>query len=301
MDYFTSSKVKASAVGMVLIIWAHVCYADDLVLLCPSVKGLHDMLQTCQIYGEMYGMKFNPKKTVCIKFGKDGVIDPNLKLEGETLEWKKYVKHLGNYLNYKLDEEQEIQYKCGDLFGRMNTLEAYLRDAPDRIKLSVFNSKCCHMHGCEAWCFDGKHVGRYWTAWNRCMRILLKLHPATHTVLLPLIGKTISARDQAAKRFIGLIKSMANNPNRRILYITLSSMKDHDSIFGRNVDYVTSRYRISRNDVFRAQKFLQTFSEEEEAIAHGINELRLAKQDILQIDCLNNNEFDVFMNFLCTL
>ena len=119
--------------------------------------------------------------------------------------------------------------------------------------MSVFNSKCCHMHGCEAWRFDSKHVGRYWTAWNRCMRILMKLHPATHTVLLPLIGKTVSAKDQAAKRVIGLIKSMANNPNRRTLYITLNSIKDHDSIFGRNVDSITSWYRISRSDVFQGK------------------------------------------------
>lgn len=127
-----------------------VCYADDLMLLCPSIKGLRVMLEICQNFGDSYGMKFNPTKSECIKFGRDTETQLEIELDGEKLNWKKYVKHLGNYLNYNLDGEQEIQHKRSDLFGRMNTLEAYLRDAPDRVKIQVFNSKCCHMHGCEA-------------------------------------------------------------------------------------------------------------------------------------------------------
>ena len=41
-----------------------VSYADDIILLCPSVRGLNEMNMQKE-----YDITFNPKKTVSIKFG----------------------------------------------------------------------------------------------------------------------------------------------------------------------------------------------------------------------------------------
>ena len=40
-------------------------FADDLSLLSPTAKGLQRMLKVCEIFGEEFGMQFNPKKSVC--------------------------------------------------------------------------------------------------------------------------------------------------------------------------------------------------------------------------------------------
>ena len=44
-------------------------YADDIMLLCPSVWGLNEMLKICNEYRLENNIIFNSKKTVCIKFG----------------------------------------------------------------------------------------------------------------------------------------------------------------------------------------------------------------------------------------
>ena len=44
-------------------------YVDDITLLCPSVWGLNEMLKICDGYSLENKIKFDSKKTVCIKFG----------------------------------------------------------------------------------------------------------------------------------------------------------------------------------------------------------------------------------------
>ena len=45
-------------------------YADDMILLCPSVHGLQQMLDECVLIGEILSLSFNPKKSFCMGVGK---------------------------------------------------------------------------------------------------------------------------------------------------------------------------------------------------------------------------------------
>lgn len=46
-------------------------YADDITLLSPSVSGLSKMLKVCQLFCETRGVRFNPKKSICMTFTFD--------------------------------------------------------------------------------------------------------------------------------------------------------------------------------------------------------------------------------------
>ena len=53
-------------------IWCHIgsayigalSYADNITLLCPSIRGLNEMIVLCCEYAKEYDITFNPKKTV---------------------------------------------------------------------------------------------------------------------------------------------------------------------------------------------------------------------------------------------
>ncbi len=45
-----------------------ISYAGDLILLCPSVKGLQIMAAICEKYGIMYNITYNAKKSMCLAF-----------------------------------------------------------------------------------------------------------------------------------------------------------------------------------------------------------------------------------------
>ena len=76
------------------------------------------MLKVCEIFGEEFGMQFNPKKSVCVHFSRTPNITPRMTLAGKELSWVKRVKHLGHYLSQDLSSQYEIQMKRSDLVGR---------------------------------------------------------------------------------------------------------------------------------------------------------------------------------------
>ena len=43
-------------------------YADDLVILSPSVSGLSELMQVCGLYGLNHDIKYNSKKSAVLIF-----------------------------------------------------------------------------------------------------------------------------------------------------------------------------------------------------------------------------------------
>ena len=50
----------------------HLMYADDLVIVSPSAKGLRRLVDICAAYGDIHGIKFNHAKTVCMYLPSKG-------------------------------------------------------------------------------------------------------------------------------------------------------------------------------------------------------------------------------------
>ena len=74
-------------------------YADDIILLCPTLTGLQLMLDSCCATAVELNLQFNAKKSHCISFGKlnHNVLRPMV-LNNSTLAWVPLVKYLGVHL-----------------------------------------------------------------------------------------------------------------------------------------------------------------------------------------------------------
>ena len=46
----------------------HLMYADDLVIMAPSVAGLSKLLRICELFGVSHDMIFNQKKSASVYF-----------------------------------------------------------------------------------------------------------------------------------------------------------------------------------------------------------------------------------------
>ena len=42
----------------------HLAYTDDLIIFCPSIKGLQLLIHQCELYAESHDIKYNQSKTV---------------------------------------------------------------------------------------------------------------------------------------------------------------------------------------------------------------------------------------------
>ena len=73
-------------------------YADDIVLLCPSVSGMNKMLNICSDYAERHSILFNTKKSQVIYFPYKRKKQEKAKLclKEENLKYVHSAKHLGH-------------------------------------------------------------------------------------------------------------------------------------------------------------------------------------------------------------
>ena len=97
-------------------------YADDITLLCPSLRGLNAMLQLCSKYADNFDITFNAKKTVCIKFGAKLNGYECAILNRKTISWVDRIRHLGNYLDTTLSDKIDCKAKISAYIGYVNTL-----------------------------------------------------------------------------------------------------------------------------------------------------------------------------------
>ena len=144
------NKIKNERIGCWIgnYFYGALSYADDICILSPTMKGLQEMLNTCDIYSREFSMNFNPKKTICIKFSKyDTIANVDLYLSGQKLLWVSNVKHLGNWVSHNLSEESEINRKCGIIYGAVNNFKSYLKHVGFRNLMVLFNSYCCSVYG----------------------------------------------------------------------------------------------------------------------------------------------------------
>ena len=76
-------------------------YADDIMLISPSLEGLQDMINECANYMRRNNLTFStnpdPKKckTKCLAYTYDRREFKPLKMNGNDLPWVCSAKHLG--------------------------------------------------------------------------------------------------------------------------------------------------------------------------------------------------------------
>ncbi len=94
-----SAKVIATHLGCYI---GNVCvsifvYADDILLIAPSVTGLQMLLNACEDELSKLDMVVNVKKSMCIRFGPrfSAPCANIISAYGGSLEWVTSCKYLG--------------------------------------------------------------------------------------------------------------------------------------------------------------------------------------------------------------
>ena len=120
-------------------------YADDIILLAPSVESLQNMLQICEKELAWLDMSLNPKKSLCMRFGpRFNVNCSNIcTINGEYLSWTNSCRYLGvylcaaNYFKCSFSNAKKSFYRSfNSIFGKLGRL------ASEEVILHLVNMKC---------------------------------------------------------------------------------------------------------------------------------------------------------------
>ncbi len=280
--------------------------ADDLTMLCPSLHGLQIMMDICSEYGVEFGVKYNPTKSVNMHFSlsRHGPPERELLLAGESVKWVSHVKHLGNIIRSDLKECDDIARKRGDLIGRVNNLLVTFPKADDVILATIFNSKCSHLYGCEAWDLSDTSVVKFFTTWNRGVRKVFKLPFDTHTRFLSAFLDRQHVKEQVSRRFYKMVMTMRESKNTRLSFLTRKMMEDGRSIIGSNKHILMRTYGFNHGNVFLKSGFNQICSithESDKRTIAMIKELRKVQRGTSHLAHFSMEEINDILYDLCAM
>jgi len=120
-------------------------YADDILLLAPSVQCLQKLVLVCEGELNALGMSINDKKTVCMRIGPryQSCCVNILTLSNKELQWVKTVRYLGIYI------ASSCKFKCvfdnakKSFYRSFNAIYGRLGEcASEETILFLINSKC---------------------------------------------------------------------------------------------------------------------------------------------------------------
>ena len=158
----------------------HFMYADDLVLIAPSVKGLQTIVDICYEFGVSHSIQFNSIKSQCMLFRtsniKWGIMNPVVYLGNNELMFVRKYKYLGHVRDDNLKDDTDMHIQAGKLYARGNMLLRKFYLISDEAKILLFKSFCSNVYCCSLWCsYNASFLDKVRVAYNNSFRILLKL------------------------------------------------------------------------------------------------------------------------------
>ena len=135
----------------------HLMYADDLVMLSPSAKGLQRLVDICAAYGNIHDITFNHAKTVCMYLPSKGnctLNSPHISLNLQTLSFVPKFKYLGSFITQDNSDDDA----CSPV-----------------VKCDLFKACCCNMYCSHLWSdFKNDTLRRLIVGYNHSFRIIMK-------------------------------------------------------------------------------------------------------------------------------
>ena len=117
MDALSSSLSNAPigcSIGGVMV--NHIMYADDLVIISPSAKGLQRLLDICDDYGQSHDILFNDGKNVCMYMPANSsfyINTPAVFLNGRRLSFTVKYKYFGTLMTHDGSDEANLSRQMG--------------------------------------------------------------------------------------------------------------------------------------------------------------------------------------------
>ncbi|XP_063627510.1 uncharacterized protein LOC134799017 [Cydia splendana] len=156
----------------------NISYADDMVLLAPSVSALNKLLRICERYAEAHGLRYNVTKSELLLF-KAGIKTysvPQVKLNGDPLKQVTRFKYLGHWVSESMSDDLDIERERRALAVRCNMVARRFARCSKNVKVTLFKAYCQTFYTCSLWVnYTQKALRALRVQYNNGFRMLLGL------------------------------------------------------------------------------------------------------------------------------
>ena len=281
-----------------------VAYADDVVLMAPTLTAVNYLLDICNDFSEKYDVKFNPSKSKYVYFPPKNCIRDthishvNVSLGNVPIPSVPHEKHVGIWIGqdaFKLNVDKCI---C-DLHACTNNLVNTFRNNDIDVMYKLFKSYGMSVYGSQIWDFSNIPVcNKFYTCWRKCIRNLLDLPYRTHNDLIPGIISDSSVEFQLHCRCLKFVFNVLNSSNPCIKTCGLLAINGSKSHLCNSINYLCKLYNMDKFSL--VNQYLPTKRPEPSAelkpIVGAIQELKSA----YKVGTLSKDDRRNLIFMLCT-
>ncbi|KAG7306355.1 hypothetical protein JYU34_008979 [Plutella xylostella] len=157
----------------------NISYADDMVLLSPTVRALRHLLAICEQYAVTHGLRYNESKSEFMVFravNKTYTTVPDIPLNGTPLKQVDKFKYLGHWVTCDLSDKADIERERRALCVRANMLARRFARCTKEVKIMLFKAFCQSMYTCSLWTsYTQGAYNALRVQYNNAFRVLLGL------------------------------------------------------------------------------------------------------------------------------
>jgi len=156
-----------------------IMYADDIILLSPTVQGLQDMLNVCYSVSSELSLQFNPNKCHLIAFGplahKTG---GPLLIGSDNIDWTHSVKYLGVHIICGRKLSFDINPIKRAFFTACNSVCSQSQYMDEILQLSLIERYCLPIltYAAPAVSLKTRQLNELNSCWNSAYRRVFGFH-----------------------------------------------------------------------------------------------------------------------------
>jgi hypothetical protein len=230
-------------------------YSDDNWLIAPSLPALQDMLVTCQEFAAQHNLKFStdldPKKckTKCMAFLHRQRELPSMMLCGSPLPWVDRLLHLGNMVSNKIDGGQlDMKQKAARYVDKNCTINQEFSFAHPICRIHLNKIYNCHFTGCQTWDLFSQGAEKFYSTYNRSVKVMADLPYATHRYLIEPVSGQQHMSIILIRNFLNFINRIKQSPKPVLRHLYSIVKADVRTTTGSNLRNILLQTSLSSVD-----------------------------------------------------
>ena len=212
-------------------------YADDMVLLAPSVRALKLLLSIRELYAQLYDIIYNTDKTecmICLPKKCKFTSNPVFVLQGDILKVVCEFKYLGYILTHNMSDDVEIGKRTRGIYAMGNTVINKFKCCRESLRILMFKTYCYSVYCCALWSSYKVHsYHKVRVAHNDIFRSLMQ-EPRFHSASTLFAEKRTNNLDAIVRRAMySLIRRLLGSQNSIVRAVCRSGVRVHSRTWHR--------------------------------------------------------------------
>lgn len=153
-------------------------YADDMVLLAPSLSALKKLLRICEEFAKNHNLLYNTSKSIVMVFkSKNEIMQiPSVWLDGRKMDVVRSVKYLGHIITDDLKDTEDMERQRRAISVRAGMLSRRFHLCSTNVKRTLFNAFCTSLYTSELWVdYTAFQWNKLKVSYNNAYRQLFRL------------------------------------------------------------------------------------------------------------------------------